>query len=464
MKTDQYLPPEISDKARRQFVAKAEQATMASAWEQMTADLEEGQAARRAMPSLEARLARLEAKQPTLKATLLPAPAQTGPTYEPIKSAADIVAAAALAEFRRFASGAEPSQTLRELWPDEAKRHWRKAARTLAKSATETGTTTHSTFGADLISADVGPWIAALEHTSVFGALMGAGGVSLPMGRNRALTYPTRGASDRGALAAAFVAENATIPVKSGTVASRFFEQCKAGVITTATNELMAVSVPNAFDLFRAMIVDDTSEMLDAALLDPANDILSGIRPASPWFGAATRPSTGTELVNIIADLAWLIGTIRPAKPRNPVLVIDHMREQRLRMTRDDSGWVFRDELQQGTLSGVPVIVSPTVPADKVYCIDAADFASWLPAPEIDISRSATLVMANDDGAAPTMADTNAVSVDGSLKVSDAASAIPAAEVINTFQMNASALRLVQPVAWGTLRTGTASWISDVTW
>ena len=120
--------------------------------------------------------------------------------------------------------------------------------------------------------------------------------------------------------------------------------------------------------------------------------------------------------------------------------------------------------MDRGTILGAPYVASANVPTDMLFAIDADDYTAWLPPAEVDVSQTATLVLANDDGVAPTMADTNAVSVPGSIQVSDAAMTVPPTQVRSTFQTYSTALRVVQPVEWGTLRTGRTSYLSAVGW
>ena len=133
-------------------------------------------------------------------------------------------------------------------------------------------------------------------------------------------------------------------------------------------------------------------------------------------------------------------------------------------LTNANGAFVFASELAQGRLIGIPVIVSTNVPADQVYIIDAADFFTAFGVASFDTSEQTTLVFANDDGVAPTMADTNAVSVAGSLNVSDAAGTTPPTVVRSMFQTNELALRMLMPISWAQLRSGTVAWLSAVSW
>ncbi|WP_159089190.1 phage major capsid protein [Tateyamaria sp. Alg231-49] len=377
----------------------------------------------------------------------------------------DVSMAAFTAEFLRYASKGKISHddVLNVVYPKDEGRFQRKAARRqIVKSATSEHMTTDANLGATLVASARGLWIDELVSKSVFAAIMSRGGRRLPMDGVNSLTYPKRSALGIGDMSQSFVGEGATIPVKDTTLASMTFTRKKMAVITVATNELLKVAIEDLHALFLEMITDDTAMMLDGYILGEGNGSVTNVRPPSPWLNAPSTPSVGTDLASIITDISYLLGVIdRPAKP---LLLIDTAREARLRSWRDNDGWVFKEEMAQGTILGTPYVSSVNVPTDRIYVIDANDFAAWLPAPEVDMSASATVVMTDDDGTSPTMADTNAVSVAGSIKVSDAAGTVPPAEVHSVFQMDSTAMRVVQPIEFGMMREDRTALVTGVTW
>lgn len=331
------------------------------------------------------------------------------------------------------------------------------------KAATTTATTTAAGWAAELVESDVLSFINELEAVSIYGA-MANGGVAIPFGNNNSVTVPHR--TGAGNVAGSFVGENATIPVKQDQYGSTTFNRYKAAVISTFTNELARTSTPQVESLLRDAIRMDTGDMLDSVLCNPANAAIAGIRPASPWNGAATQASAGDDLASILTDLRFLMDTLSTANAgRAPRLVMNPARLSGLSMLTNANGsFVFRDELGQGRLMGIPLIISTNCPADHVFIIDLADFGTAFGVPEYDVSDQATLVMADDDGVAPTMADTNSVSVAGSLKVSDAAGTTPPSVVKSMFQHWSVALRCVIPISWGMMRTGTSAYLTAVSW
>ncbi len=404
----------------------------------------------RRVKALEAENAALksQADRPVSVTVQAPRPVQVKGVTKVPKST-DIAFAKAVAHFAQR----DVAQVADDLFPGDAGRLQRKAA-------TAPASTVDAGWAAELVEHEVGPWVEELRPVSVYAA-MAAGGVPLPMNEVASLTMPTNPGT--GDISGSFVGEKGTIPVKSTVVGSVNFQRYKMAVLSVFSNELRDTSTPGIESVLRRNVVADTAEMLDGHILNPTNAAVPGIRPASPWFGAANQASAGTGLDNVIADIAYLVGIITAKRPRNPVLIMDNMRVQRLRMMREAGVFLFRDEVERGELFGLPLIVSATVPTDHVFVIDLADFASWLPAPEIDTNGSATVVMADDAAGAPQMQDENAINdTGGSIHVSDAAT--DGAQVISSFQINATVLRMVQPMTHGMLRAGTAAYLTGVAW
>lgn len=106
---------------------------------------------------------------------------------------------------------------------------------------------------------------------------------------------------------------------------------------------------------------------------------------------------------------------------------------------------------------GVTYIAETTVDLDSLFL--APD------APEIDFSDDATLVMLDDDGVAPAMAETGAITEAGSVSISDAATVAGGpAEIVNPSQIRAQALRLIQPISFRFGRPDTVHVLTGVAW
>lgn len=325
------------------------------------------------------------------------------------------------------------------------------------KAATTVATTTASGWAAELVEDSLVGFINELAPVSIYGA-MAAGGIAIPFGGSNSITIPSRSGS--GNVSGSFVGENASIPVKQDHYGATTFNRYKAAVITTFTEELANTSTPQIEGLLRDAIVADTGDMLDSVLMDPAMAAVAGIRPASPFNGATTQATAGVDQASILTDLRFLLDILSTANAgRVPRIVMNPARLSGLALLTNANGaFVFRDELAQGSLLGVPLIVSTNCPADQVYIIDLADFGTAFGTPMISASDQVTLAMADDDGVAPTMAATNAVNdTGGSIHISDAAGTIPPTVVRSMYQTYSVALRMVLPISWGMMRTNTST-------
>ena len=333
----------------------------------------------------------------------------------------------------------------------------------MAKSATEVATTTATGWAAELVSTDTVGFINELEAVSIYGAMV-AGGTGIPFGTNSSISMPKRSGS--GAVSGSFVQEGASIPVKADAYGLQTFNRYKAAVIVPFTAEIAQRSSPQIEGLIRNAIVSDTGDMLDSVLMNAGANAIAGVRPASPFFGAATQASAGDDQASILTDLKFLLGILSSANAgRSPAIVMNPARATALTLLTNSNGaFVFRDEIAQGRLLNVPLVISTNCPADQVYIIDLADFASAFDAPNFVASEQVTLVMADDDGTDPTMEFENAVSTTGSLNVSDAAGTTPPTVVKSMFQTNSIALRMIMPVTWGMMRSNTAGYLSAVSW
>lgn len=445
------------DRGRKQLLAK-------KAWDRMEAEVQEAFEIRAELPAIKGELAALRkaVERPVQIDARLKQPYKPKGTVKlnPIEAFATAVAC----EVKRYVTQVDVDDVLRDQFPGDAGRMMRKLAKSyLAKSASNPHTTTAIDGMADLVESVRGGWIESLPDQSGVKAIRAHGGRVLPLDNAQSVTYPFRTTSALGSMAGSFVGEGATIPVKSDSYSTTMFSRKKAAVITIATQELARTSVEDLRTILLSSTQQDTAQMLDDAHFDPTFGAVAGIRPASPWFGAANQPSGGTDLASIITDLSWLINSIDRAQ--KPLILMDPARLLRLRSWRESGDWVFKNELDEGTILGTPYAVSTSIPLDHLFVIDCADYASWLPTPMVDVSQTATLTLADDDGVAPTMADTNAVNdAGGSIHISDASGTTPATQVRSMQQTWSVALRMIQPVEYGMIRSGRTAYLTGVSW
>jgi hypothetical protein len=126
-------------------------------------------------------------------------------------------------------------------------------------------------------------------------------------------------------------------------------------------------------------------------------------------------------------------------------------------------------------LLGLDVISSMHVPAGRLILVDAAALATAFDAPTFDVSDVATVVEANADGTAPTMAGTDAtpgavgtagqVPVGSGIKVEGNAGASSTGYTARSlWQTYSLGIRMVAPTSWSMLRPNAVETIASTTW
>lgn len=155
----------------------------------------------------------------------------------------------------------------------------------------------------------------------------------------------------------------------------------KLAALVPISNDLIRYSAPAADQVVRDDLVTALAEREDLAFLygnptGTGNDP-KGIRH---WVLPAQEiPSSGATVDAMVADLATLVLALQEGKARmlRPAWIMAPRTLQALMAVRDGSGhFVFRPELQNGTLNGYPVATSlhvPVAPSSEILLVDMAD-------------------------------------------------------------------------------------------
>jgi HK97 family phage major capsid protein len=155
----------------------------------------------------------------------------------------------------------------------------------------------------------------------------------------------------------------------------------KLAALVPISNDLIRYSAPAADQVVRDDLVMALAEREDLAFLygnptGTGNDP-KGIRH---WVLPAQEiASSGATVAAMVADLANMVLALQEGKARmlRPAWIMAPRTLQALMAVRDGSGhFVFRPELQNGTLNGFPVATSlhiPTAPASEILLVDMAD-------------------------------------------------------------------------------------------
>jgi hypothetical protein len=120
------------------------------------------------------------------------------------------------------------------------------------------------------------------------------------------------------------------------------------------------------------------------------------------------------------------------------------------------------------------LITTPFIDPETLIGLDAQAFAGGVGTPMIDAGRSPTLVLANADTVAPTMAVDSAgavarageVASDGGIAIHGGPSGAGTvgARASSMFQGLSTAVRVVAPISWAMTRTGAVHAISGADW
>lgn len=348
----------------------------------------------------------------------------------------------------------------------------------MTKTAVDLGTTFDTDFAAELVREDTRGFINLLTPTSIAAALAGRA-LSLDFGGYDSVRIPRRGA--RGAtgtnLGGAFVGEGGAIPLGRLSVTSSTLSRYKMAVISTFSRELAERSTPAVEAIVRQAILDDMSVELDAAFLD-ANAAVTGIRPAGIANGVT--PTTGTAnggVDAVVADIkAGLAALTTAGLGARPVLLVNSTDAMSVGFMQTALGeFIFRDSIAGNNLMGVEIIKSLNVPQGTAFMVDANQLATAFDPASFDVSDVATVVEANSDGTAPTMAEdpttpgdigtAGQVPRNGGIMVSETTPTNAVGQQTRSlWQTYSIGVRAVKPVSWGFMQDGAVVYFTGLSW
>lgn len=146
-------------------------------------------------------------------------------------------------------------------------------------------------------------------------------------------------------------------------------------VLTRFSNELARQSVVSLDTALRARLVADVAAKVDAQLLSDQGDGITTPRGMFAWAGTQNVPVGGAlELDAILDGQALALGAnVDPSRLRLFLRPGDYMK---LRALKDgDQRYMLQPDAAQGatpTVLGLPVTVSPRIPAGRAALVDMA--------------------------------------------------------------------------------------------
>lgn len=395
-----------------------------------------------------------------------------------VKKADGIVKMAVVQALAHIKRQSEAS-VLDELYGDDERT--KAIFRHVTKTAAPVATTTDANYATELVQEDVRGLLEDVESASVAAALAlwaaRSGGMLLNFGGADTVRIPKLAPTGAAPTEPAWVREGGAIPVGSFSVGSAVLSRYKLAEILVTTMELKGRSVVDIEALFRRVLERAYAKVLDNALLD-ASAAVAGVRPAGLLNGITPAAGDATGgLASVTADIAAMEAELLAANEGAvPVLLLNNTNRRALSFLTNGLGmFVFAADLQSGRVLQTPIVSSGNVPVDTAIMVDASSLIMALDAPMFDISQVATIVMADADDTAPTMADdgsTGAVGTAG--QVPTGVNVVPSAAILagagagygarSMFQTWSEAVRMIAPTSFALLRPGTVAKRTAIQW
>lgn len=226
------------------------------------------------------------------------------------------------------------------------------------------------------------------------------------------------------------------------------FERTRLKPLTVAaliafSKDLLRFASPEAEAVIRNDLVTAAAELTDISFIDPAAAGVADVVPASITYGAPAIASSGTDADAVRADLLALFSAYQ-GDLRTAALVLSPKTSIRLSMLQSPLGDVDLT-VHGGSLFGIPVVASSSVPDDLIVLLDAAGILLVDEGVEIDTAEHASIEMSD----APTNA---------------AAPAPISSTMVSLFQTGSVALRLTRHVNWQRARAGSVVVLNGIAW
>ena len=304
------------------------------------------------------------------------------------------------------------------------------------KTAAPIATTTDVDYASALVYEDIRAIMETIESQSVAAAMAlwasRSGGMLINFGTANSVRVPVLSPTGATPTEPAWVSEGGAIPIGKLQIGSTILNRYKLAEILTTTMELKDRSSVDIEALFRRAIERALSRVMDNAFLS-AVAAVPGNRPAGILNGITVVAGDVTGgVASVTADLQAMVAELLAINESAvPVLAINNRNRMGLGFTQSALGeFIFRDELNSGRVLGVPIVSSGNVPFDTAVMVDVSSLAMALGTPEFDVSQVATVVEANADATAPTMADDGSGAIGTAGQVQEGIPVVPPAATL----------------------------------
>lgn len=307
------------------------------------------------------------------------------------------------------------------------------------KTAVNAGTTTSTTWAAPLWAYQtmVNEFVELLRPQTIVGKLTGL----------RRVPFNVRMATQTTGSTVGWVGQGSPKVVSELAFSEITLGLAKAAGIVVISQELARASDPSAESIIRQDLIDTMSQFMDAQFIDPAVAAVANVSPASITNGLTAIQSTGSTVATISADIASLLTNFinNDISPKNPYWVMHPIQAMGLGLKRTAQDiFAFPDiTLEGGTLFGIPVVTSRSVPKTT----SGGSIIVLLDASEIFLA---------DDG--QVSLDT---SEQASLQMNTAPSA-GAQSLVSLWQMNLIGIRAERYMNWKRRRDTAVTYLDNV--
>ncbi len=315
----------------------------------------------------------------------------------------------------------------------------------MARADQTIGTTTVSGWASEIVQTAYADFLQALMPFSVYPALRSRG-IGLSFDGVGTVSIPSRTAGGAGG---GFVAEGSPIRVGRITTAAVTMTPKKMGVIVPFSRELVKRSTPAIEALVRQAILEDTGNILDAALLDAT--AVSTARPAGLLNGvsAVATGYGGGDYQAVVEDMKALLAPFYAANASDNITVLMNPAQGLALSMMPGPGAAGEFGWSEPLTRRLNIVESTNVTAGRLIALRNSDFATALgDAPEFDVSEQATVHMEDTtpleivSGTGPTTAN----------------------PVRSFYQTATVGVRMLMDVSWQMRRSGMVQWVNGTTW
>jgi len=324
----------------------------------------------------------------------------------------------------------------------------------MIRTAQNPATSTAAGWAAELLQQEARDFIELLRPLSVYANFPAGSTFTFDSTNNIRIPRQTTGTPG------AFVGEGKAIPVAQGAFDSITIQPYKLGVITVATNEVLARSTPALETILRDSMLRDTATVLDRKFISNAAAV-AGIAPAGLFHASKsaaplTPSATGTAVDDCLNDLTALMNAhFNANSPLTAGYWLMHPSTlvKIMNLRNAVGAFYFRDEINAGKLLTYPYITSTVV--------DISGNGGGASAKN-DIALIDTSMLVKGQGMAPNISMSDSASVHmESAPVEDVSVGTP---VRSLWQTQSVGLRLSYEVDYNMRHLQSVQWIDAIAW